>query len=280
MRRRPIETGPGQRYWRSRGNRRVRKARLARSALRGAAVLAVHGLVIAVALVVAAQVVARLRTSPRFDLAHVVLGPLERASEATLRAALDPYVGRNLLDLDLGAVERDLERVPWVRSARARRLLPDTIEVRITERRPAALARIRDRIWVVDDTGFVLGEAGPGLADVLPVLTGLDRTDDRELAARLARGVGHLAGIASADAAFANTVSELDLSQDDRLEVHLTDGGPAVLLDPEHAGRNVRRYVELRAEIESRVGPPRTVDLRWRDRIAVMPDIDTMREGG
>ena len=64
------------------------------------------------------------------------------------------------------------------------------------------------------------------------------------------------------------------------IEAYLTEGGPVVLLDPEHADRNVRWFTELRAEIEQRVGPADSVDLRWRDRIAVLPHTDTMEEGG
>ena len=54
------------------------------------------------------------------------------------------------------------------------------------------------------------------------------------------------------------------------------------LLDPERVDRNLNHYLELRREIARRTGPSlQYVDLRWQDRIAVMPAVrTTLTEGG
>jgi len=60
---------------------------------------------------------------------------------------------------DLDKISKDLERLPWVRSAIVTRVLPDGIRVRVTERVPRAVVRTNSGrfIWVDDDAVF-LGE--------------------------------------------------------------------------------------------------------------------------
>ena len=78
---------------------------------------------------------------------------------------------------------------------------------------------------------------------------------------------------------FVETVSELDLSREDRILARTVDPGPRLLLDPPRVERNVLRYLALRSTIEGRIGPADYVDLRWRDRIAVMPAFRTGEDG-
>jgi cell division septal protein FtsQ len=100
--------------------------------------------------------------------------------------------GKNLFDTDLLRVKRDLEMVPQVKLAAVDRVLPDTLRIRVAERRPVAqvlLYRqgvdgqlVRARYWV-DDTGFIMppleqsvtkGEAAP---QWLPMLMGLNQAE-------------------------------------------------------------------------------------------------------
>ena len=76
-----------------------------------------------------------------------------------------------------------------------------------------------------------------------------------------------------------DVVSELDLSREDRVTARTVEHGPRLLLDPLRIERNVLRYLALRSVIENRVGPTDYVDLRWRDRIAVMPAIGSGEDG-
>ncbi len=50
-----------------------------------------------------------------------------------------------------------------------------------------------------------------------------------------------------------------------------SDGGPTILLDPRRVELNLLEFLELREAIHRRVGAAEYVDLRWRDRISVMP---------
>ena len=63
---------------------------------------------------------------------------------------------------DLDKLSKDLERLPWVRTAIVTRVLPDGIRVRVTERVPRAVVRTSSGrfIWVDDDAVY-LGEMSP-----------------------------------------------------------------------------------------------------------------------
>jgi len=99
----------------------------------------------------------------------------------------------NLLALDLARVQRDLEMVPAIESVRVERVLPHTLRVRVTERRPVARLIFAGKptssadtnatpsIYTVDAAGYFMfpietpqaGQA-PGYSVAhLPVITGV-----------------------------------------------------------------------------------------------------------
>lgn len=69
-----------------------------------------------------------------------ITGKLNKVSNEQLQlVAKDKVYNSNVLTLDLNQVQRDFEQLPWVKKAEVKRLWPDQLEVRITERE--ALAR-------------------------------------------------------------------------------------------------------------------------------------------
>lgn len=265
----PIE--PDRRYLRRGGNRRVRKARRLRGLLRFWRVAAGHLLVTTLVVFACVHTARRLAASPELTLEKIEVAGAHRTTPKAIRSRLSPFVGRNLAELDLDDVTTTVLRDPWVGEASVKRMLPRTLRVEITERTPAALALIRGLAHAVDPTGHVIGPCGPGLAEDLPVLTGLDGLDGEALVAALARGVAAIGRLREVASEFAAEVSELDLSQPNRYRAVTLLPGPVILLDPERVERNVNTYLAMRAEVEQRVGPIEYVDLRWRHLISVLP---------
>lgn len=278
--RNPINVGPEQRYWRSRGNRRVRKARRTVQLFRWSLILTANGIVAAALILTAEKTVDYLTTTDEFSVKRIDLQGVARASVEGIDARLGRYVGRNILDLDLTQVEAEVQSDPWVHRAAVRRVLPGTLYVRVEERRPAALAVIGDRPHLVDSTGYVIGPAPAGTVDRLPMLSGLEGLDDDALRSTLARGVRMLDRLHRTSDDFAVRIAELDVSRDDRVGVRTADGGPTILLDPDRVDQNIYPFLELRDSIQRRVGTASYIDLRWRDRISVMPAGNTTRRTG
>jgi len=89
----------------------------------------------------------------------------------SLRHLADLRNGTTMWGVDLDAVERGVERHPWVREAHARREWPDTVVVEIVEHHAAALLHDGGRLLVVSDEGRPFLPADARHLD-LPHLTG------------------------------------------------------------------------------------------------------------
>lgn len=273
MTRPPILAEPEQRYWRRRANRRVRKARMTRNLLRWSVVFLLNGVIAWVLLYSGARAFQHLSRSEEFALRRIVIDGARHASAESIRAGVAPHLGRNLFELNLDEIgARSLED-PWVSRASVRRVLPDTLRISVTEREPHAVAIIGGIAHLVDSNGYVIGPTGTGLSENLPVLTGLPGRDQEGLVAALGLGVRLLDRLQRASPAFTDGISELELSRADRITVRTVAAGPKLLLDPERVERNILRYLEMRSALAAHVGPMEYVDLRWQDRISVMPAV-------
>ncbi|MEO5845731.1 MAG: cell division protein FtsQ/DivIB [Caldimonas sp.] len=97
-------------------------------------------LAVIAAVVVAATVVMWLARQPFFAIRSISLdGDVGRNSVSTIRANAAPKLAGNFMTMDLRAVRRAFESVPWVRLAVVRRVWPDRLRVQLEEHRPVAL---------------------------------------------------------------------------------------------------------------------------------------------
>jgi len=267
----PIHPEHQQRYWRRQANRRVRKARLTRSLMRWSMVLMANGVVAGLLISAGWRIYREVTTTGRLALERIEIDGTERASASALRQRLRTHLGRNLLDLDLQELIADAARDPWLAEVSARRILPHTVRVTVRERTPCAIALIGGVAHVVDESGYVVGPSGTGFPDDLPVLTGLDGLEGEMLVGALRRGARMVVRLRQAVDPWVAEISEIDLSKRDRIVVYTVEPGPRIYLDPDQITRNVASYLALRREIHRRIGTIDYIDLRWRDRISVMP---------
>ena len=119
-----------------------------------------------------------------------------------------------------------------------------------------------------------MGPAGPELPFDLPLLVGLDGYAGKDREAALARGVALLLQLHGSFPAWTRGISEVDLSQSDRVVVTRLEGGPQIVLDPERIDRNLGAYLALQTTIAREVGDTVRVDLRWSQRISLLPAAD------
>jgi cell division protein FtsQ len=97
-------------------------------------------LAVAAAILVAAMVVLGLARQPFFAIRSIsVDGEVARNSVSTIRANAAPKLAGNFMTMDLRAVRRAFESVPWVRLAVVRRVWPNRLRVQLEEHRPVAI---------------------------------------------------------------------------------------------------------------------------------------------
>jgi cell division protein FtsQ len=253
------------------GSPRNRRHRLERSArLRGMALTHGPRLLVAVAALVALGVAglrfdAWARSTPAFSLRSVQLVGAHRATEAELLALAGVQSGTNLWTLDTSEVARAMAGHPWVSAVDVRRALPDTLQVRVEEHQPAALAVMGD-LYVVDADGVPFKKVSGAEALDLPLISGVSREDaaraPEDSAARFRTALNLIA-------TWERTVERPALS-----EVHLEEGGlRAIDTDgqvvdlatgaPDDA---LARLLRVRAELRTRGLTATTIHLENRVR--------------
>jgi cell division septal protein FtsQ len=205
-----------------------------------------------------------------------------RLSTGEIHAMVDGLAGSSILTVDLAAYRRRLLDSPWVEDVAIRRLLPATIEVIVSERRPIGLSRLRGQLYLVDRRGNIVDEFGPQYADFdLPIIDGLIRVpgtgqsalDDAraDLAARVIESLASRDGLDK-------RVSQIDV-RDIHNAVILLDNDSALLhLGDERFAERLQYYLELAPALRENVRDMDYVDLRFGERVYVRPAADTNRK--
>lgn len=107
-----------------------------------------------------------------FAVRHVTVEGRDRAPLDLIREATAIRKGQPLLASDLAAMRERLEEIGWIKHARIRRQLPDTLVIELTEREPAALWQHKGELYLVDDEGAVITQQGLDAYAGLPIMVG------------------------------------------------------------------------------------------------------------
>ncbi|HXQ52315.1 MAG TPA: FtsQ-type POTRA domain-containing protein [Stellaceae bacterium] len=109
-----------------------------------------------------------------FAVQNVAVDGRERESRQAILDAVGVKRGVSILSIDLDAAKARLEALPWVRAADVERLLPDTLFVHLTERRPLAFWQRHGKLALLADDGHVMANARLEDYGALVVLVGDD----------------------------------------------------------------------------------------------------------
>ena len=187
--------------------------------------------------------------------------------------ARDLY-GHNILTADLVALRRALLDSPWIADAALRRVLPSTIEIYVSERRPVGISRLGGQLFLIDPTGVVIDEFGPQYAEFdLPIIDGLVRAPkngkpaiDPARARLAARVIDSLAGHP-----LAQRISQIDVGDVRNAIVTLDDDPAELYVGDERFRERLQSYVEVASAFRERFPEIDYVDLRFEERVYVRP---------
>ncbi|WP_207476890.1 cell division protein FtsQ/DivIB [Arenibaculum pallidiluteum] len=121
-----------------------------------------------------AERVAEVTAGAGFTVRDVLVEGRGETPRGDIMDALGVGSGSPLLAVDLDRARSELERLPWVATAVIERRLPDTLFVRLTERRPLALWQHDGKLALIDTDGTVLTDHDLGRYRNLPILVGSD----------------------------------------------------------------------------------------------------------
>ncbi len=198
-----------------------------------------------------------------------------KLSVGEVQALMRGLQGSNILTINLARYRTRLLESPWVAEVALRRVLPSTIDVYVSERRPFGLCRLGNQLYLIDRDGTVMDEFGPQYAEFdLPIVDGLVRapkhgapTVDEVRADLAARVVDSIQG----NQDLIKRVSQIDVT-DAHDAVILLDNDPALLhVGEEKFRERLQSYLEISDALKQRIPDIDYVDLRFEQRVYVKP---------
>ena len=225
--------------------------------------LAIAVLVVAVPVGTGAWVL----TSPRFHLRTLELSGTDRVERQWIGERVEPLRGRHLLRLSLADLERELAGHPWIAGVAMRKRLPDTLAVRVVERRPAALLRRDDGLHYVDEAGRLIDRYDPGAGPTDLLLVRVPAGGEDRLGVALAAA----AEVARLEPAWGGQLSEVEVLGESDLRFHTAALPFALVLGVGGIEAGLRRLRRYLPEVRHHLMPAAAVDLRFSGRIVALP---------
>jgi cell division protein FtsQ len=215
------------------------------------------------------------RSSEALLVTRVVVRGNERMSRGEVLGVLEGLAGANMVTVDLEASRRKLLNSPWVADASIRRIFPGTLEVWITERQPMGIGRIRDDLYLIDETGTIIEEFGPNYKEFdLPIIDGLAAAR-RAGSTLVDEGRAALASQLLAELqkrpGLAKRVSQIDVTDVRDAVVILKDDTALLRVGDERFVDRIQAYLDLVPALRERVPEIDYVDLRFDERVYVRP---------
>jgi cell division septal protein FtsQ len=233
-----------------------------------------HGALLALFLYAGYRAVSLIVHAAPLQIENLPVSGIARLSVGEVQSLVRGVRGHSILTADLDSVRSRVLESSWVADATVHRVLPSTIEIRVTERQPIGICRMRSRLYLIDRTGTVIDEFGPRYAEFdLPILDGLVRTArgkspaiDGQRAALAARVMDAFAGNP-----IGKRLSQVDVSNLADVVVLLDDDEAALHLGDERFAERLQSYLEVASALQDRVEDIDYVDLRFEERMYVKP---------
>jgi cell division protein FtsQ len=214
-------------------------------------------------------------TAPGLAIDRIVVRGQMRMPASTVEGLLADLRGHNILRADLEAARARVLGTPWVEEASLWRVLPRTIEVRVIERTPIALARLGQRLHLMDASGVVMAEFGPAYQDLdLPIVDGLGRAPargDARLDPARADLVRRFLEAVEARPSLKERVSQIDVSHPRDVVVLLDDDSASLHLGQEQFVERLESYLQMLPWLGDQFQDLESVDLRFDERLIVTP---------
>ena len=217
------------------------------------------------------ETVLYLRTSQQFEVKKITVSGIKRLRQNQVIAKAGFEVGTNAFRVSLDEIRERVETLEWVRYATVQRVLPDEIVVKIVEREPIGLTRLRGETYQFDIDGKILDPDPAGGAS-FPILDGLIQDDQ----------TGNLRKVQT----YRSVLEEL--SQTSLSEIHISETGEVTVVsasDPisinlgtsDFRNRWVK-YLQLKPQIQQRYPEALRVDLRFKNQVIIKMNDDEAGE--
>jgi cell division septal protein FtsQ len=201
-------------------------------------------------------------TWPKFDVHSVRVACPDPAVRSLVQETAGAARWGNILLLDLNSARRNVEAMSWVKEARTRKVFPSSLAIEVVPRRPAALLE-KDSLFLVDEEGAVIEQAGRAALPDLPLITDAGRfVLDYDLKIKRA-----FACLNDLRAAVRARVDSLDLSDPSDVVLRFRGSRTRLFLGDDLYAARVEDYRQRQGAWEREAGELDYVILWLEDRI-------------
>lgn len=200
-------------------------------------------------------------------VANIEVEGRETTEAAMIMAALGAERGTPILAVSPQRAREELEKLPWVRSAAIERRLPQTLYVRLVERRPLAVWQHEGKHELIDQRGEVIPVRDLSRFSRLPTVVGDTAASHAPRLLEMLRSEPELARRVTA--AIRVDKRRWNLRIDGAIEILLPEQNPAVAWA--QLARLERRSSLLKRDIER-------VDMRFPERVVLQVNTPPPKE--
>lgn len=238
---------------------------------RGLRIIILFGTLLVVSAVAASIYAYRyLTASDQFVVHQLVINGTEFADHEHIRTAVGEVTQGNMLMVDLADVCRVVETVPWVDEAAARKVLPDSLHIDITESVPRAYALLGGELFLVDVDGTVIDALRPEHPFIgLPILHGLDDPEQEAVSKRLVLGSRLLSTIYDSRPEWFEMISDIDLADVRGIQIRLQTAKAPIIVDDNDIISQLSKYFMIEASLQERYDRADYFDVRYKKRVVV-----------
>jgi cell division protein FtsQ len=215
------------------------------------------------------------RVGAQFELVDIEYWGGKHSDQNALTKLIQDTCPQGILAIDLERVRTLVEGESWVKSAIVRRKLPDKLVIHLTERKPVAVAAIDNELYVVDDEGVVLDGYGPDYQSIdRPIVKGLSNVarenSQAQNAERIQLYLTVIRDLASTEKDYTKALSEIDVSNPERVAVLPADEPVTVYLGSDHFLRNFETYLsqkEIYYRLKEEHGLIEYIDVSYENKV-------------
>lgn len=209
-----------------------------------------------------------------FDAKVIDIRGVDRAPREEMEKIVRSQTERNsVLNADLEAIRRDIEKLPYVKSAAVSRVLPNGIQVRVDERIPKAIVRLSAGDFWVDGEAAILSAVGKNERRFDFVLRGWDESkteraikDNQERVRLYQKMQSEWQDLGIAGRVIVVNISDL---QDPQAIVQDSGANVAIYLGKQDFGKRLQKALEViegkGARIESLISHGANVVAKYRN---------------
>ncbi len=210
--------------------------------------------------------------SPLLALREVVIEGCRKTSERDILSMTHLDRGPNILSIKLATLRSKVETNPWIERAEIRRIFPDRISIRITERRPAAIILL-DRFYYIDTQGVIFTRVPKDHQIDHPILTGLHRDDFKanpdEAWGLISKALRLIRVIEGGEVLSQKDISEIHMDKAFGISIYTKDGAIEIKLGLDNYDTKWKRLERVWRHLRKRPFKPAYIDCNYEKRVIV-----------